>query len=72
MENTKTKTMEITQYENEFKQFKTEIRDTEFNLEDQLYILFGDKIPKIDKIKDLMDKCLIPYNENELIKILTK
>ena len=24
------------------------------------------------EIKDLMDKCLIPYNENELIKILTK
>ena len=68
----KTKTMEITKYENEFEQFKTEIRGTEFNLEDKLYILFGGKLPKINKIKDVMDKCLIPYNENELIKIITK
>jgi len=58
MENTKTKTMETTK--------------TEFNLETKLYILFGDKLPKINKIKDVMDKCLIPYNENELIKIITK
>ncbi len=45
---------------------------TETLLEDKLYILFGNKLPKIDKIKDVMDKCLIPYNENELIKIITK
>ena len=29
-------------------------------------------IPKINKIKDVMDKCKIPYSENELIKIITK
>ena len=49
-----------------------ETTKTEFNLETKLYILFGDKLPKINKIKDVMDKCLIPYNENELIKIITK
>ena len=58
MENTKTKTMETTK--------------TEFNLETKLYILFGDKLPKINKIKDVMDKCLMTYNENKLIKIITK
>ena len=49
-----------------------ETTKTEFNLEDKLYVLFGDKLPKINKIKDVMDKCLIPYNENELIKIIIK
>ncbi|MDC1433941.1 hypothetical protein N8147_00145 [Flavobacteriaceae bacterium] len=37
-------------------------------MEDKLYVLFGNKLPKIDKIKDVMDKCLIPYSEDELIK----
>ena len=47
-----------------------ETTKTETLLEDKLYVIFGDKLPKIDKIKDVMDKCLIPYNEDELIKII--
>lgn len=40
-----------------------------FNLKTKLYILFGKNLPKTNRVKDVLDKCSIPYNENELIKL---